>query len=635
MAWRSVAALAAVVAAVAPLRADDMAEPYRVQVVMQFGAHRLLTPQFRDRLRQELADELKAALGKRDTVTVEELKVEENTPAMWKRVAAEGLGVLDSIPDLSDHKTHFVQIDYADGQYEIAARQHDGSTGLASPLIRREETPDRMVVGRLAAKLIGHDFGVVGVVLDVQGDVARVQLKGGKTGTPLERWVKPKDVFAVAQVKSAAGNRGSANASGRGRLETDTILQVTDKPGADGVVKCRVFTGRKAVPDLNGSRCLELGTTTTVLRLRVVDESGATMTNVQVLAGDGFGDDSSGQQSTELRDGVYVSKASFENAACVRVQAGGVLLARLPLPLLDGQVITQSVRKSTGPTSELTELLQGWRDVVDSINETNQVHNGNMKQLVTLIQERKNRPALDKAKASLEMIKADEQKLTRLVADLITLTSKQPPSIQKQLQPVREQSEQRLEEMRAGERKVEERIGELKNAIEEASSGAAGNKGSQLKFLGTQAKIQMDQGEFEKALGYYDQILKLDPAGQVPVKEAADRLRSDLAKRDREANRFATDVWPKLRTAQEVNAKLDEAKKWVKVCQTKGDKLTLMKLQNVARTSIGAALNDQKKGLKTAENEDDRQTEKQILAVAQELITLDGDITKALAAIGG
>src|SRR5207245_207055 len=99
--------------------------------------------------------------------------------------------------------THFVFVNFVAGQYEIQARQHDGLTGQASPVIRRARTSDREFVARTAALLIGQDFGVVGTVtqkLQAQPETVRVVLKGSSLGTPSEGWVKKGDVFNLVQI---------------------------------------------------------------------------------------------------------------------------------------------------------------------------------------------------------------------------------------------------------------------------------------------------------------------------------------------------------------------------------------------------------------------------------------------------
>ena len=71
MSARSFLSLAVVLAGGAGLRAaDDVEQPYHLRIVVQVGAHRLLTRDFRDALQRELRDEFRDALGKLDKVEV-------------------------------------------------------------------------------------------------------------------------------------------------------------------------------------------------------------------------------------------------------------------------------------------------------------------------------------------------------------------------------------------------------------------------------------------------------------------------------------------------------------------------------------------------------------------------------------
>src|SRR5205085_11722736 len=99
----------------------------------------------------------------------------------------------------SDTKTHFLLIDFVDGRYEIQARQHDGFTGLASPVVRRSSTADRQLVARSAALLINVDIGLVGTLETgrMRGDnMVDIKLKGGSLGAPLAPWIPKNQVFA-------------------------------------------------------------------------------------------------------------------------------------------------------------------------------------------------------------------------------------------------------------------------------------------------------------------------------------------------------------------------------------------------------------------------------------------------------
>src|SRR5262249_27804127 len=146
-------------------------------------------------------DGLQAALG--DLALVE---VVRQHPKLAE-IAEKGLSVLESWKDISDVKTHFVLVDFIDGQYDLQARQFDGLTGQASPVIRRDRTPDRQFVARTAALLVGRDFGLVGTaVADKTGsDTVKVTIKGAGLGVPLDRWIRPGEVFALVQIAQAGG----------------------------------------------------------------------------------------------------------------------------------------------------------------------------------------------------------------------------------------------------------------------------------------------------------------------------------------------------------------------------------------------------------------------------------------------
>ena len=66
---------------------------------------------------------------------------------------------LDTHSSLHPAKRHFVDVAYAGGQYVVQARQLDGSTGLASPVLRQDRTADRAFVARLVTRCIDQDFG--------------------------------------------------------------------------------------------------------------------------------------------------------------------------------------------------------------------------------------------------------------------------------------------------------------------------------------------------------------------------------------------------------------------------------------------------------------------------------------------
>src|SRR5207244_3018745 len=180
-------------------------KPYRLQVVLRIAEHPILTDVFQKQVQRELQDSLQAALG--DLAKVE---VARNHPRL-DEVEAKGLQhALDSWNFINDTKIQFVFIDFVNGRYELQARQYDGTAGLASPVVRRASTPERLLVARNAGLLIDKDFGLVGTITQKDDKKVEVTFKGGALGSPLSRWVKKDDVFAVAQIVDQGGAGQSA-----------------------------------------------------------------------------------------------------------------------------------------------------------------------------------------------------------------------------------------------------------------------------------------------------------------------------------------------------------------------------------------------------------------------------------------
>src|SRR5207244_11432550 len=111
---------------------------------------------------------------------------------LLKEIETKGLqAALEGWKEVGPRKTHFVLIDFKNGEYEIQAGQHDGLTGLASPVARRARTPDRQFVAHTAALMIDRDFGLVGTLdANARGPEVHVILKAGGLGIPMEQWLK-------------------------------------------------------------------------------------------------------------------------------------------------------------------------------------------------------------------------------------------------------------------------------------------------------------------------------------------------------------------------------------------------------------------------------------------------------------
>src|SRR5262245_34351891 len=201
-------------------------KPYKLTVVLHVAHNRLLTDAFQERVERELREGLQAALG-----DLGDVKVVREHPKLAE-VLDKGLRSLDAWNERSGAKTHFVLIDFSGSDYEIEARQYDGLTGTATPLVRRDRTQDREFVGRAAALMVERDVGIVGTFpawpKGTKPQKVQLELKGGGLGAPMNRWVHKGDVFAVVQIPTG---------SGTGRVVPDAIVQVEAPPG-EGEATC-------------------------------------------------------------------------------------------------------------------------------------------------------------------------------------------------------------------------------------------------------------------------------------------------------------------------------------------------------------------------------------------------------------
>lgn len=255
---------------ISPLAAQnlDIAKPYELHLVLDISKHRLLTPVFKEQVKRELQDGLRTAFG--DMVRVTVLDKHEKLDDVRKR----GLGeTLDSWRELTEVKTQFVLIDFVEGQYEVQTRQHDGLTGLSSPVIRRERITDRLFVARLATFLIHRDFGLVGQITDHSDPKKlKVAIKGGTLGAPLSRWLKKGEVLKFAPI----------TASGSPKRVDDTYLQVEEVDDKGGCV-CR-FYNRFQKPFSQGVtfRCLHIHTLQAPLRVQLIQSDAEAKTRIPV-----------------------------------------------------------------------------------------------------------------------------------------------------------------------------------------------------------------------------------------------------------------------------------------------------------------------------------------------------------------
>jgi hypothetical protein len=589
----------------------ELKRPYQLEVVLDIAKHRLLTPLFADRVEQELRDSLQAILGDLARVTV------TRAHPLLKEIREKGLEkALDGYKKISDVKTHFVLIDFEEGEYRIQARQYDGMTGLPSPQVRRAQDVDPRLVVRKASSLVEQDFGLVGTVTSVDKRIVKLGIRAGDLGLPLERWVKVNEVFAVAAI-----NRG-----GTGFVSTRlqwALLQVTDPP-REGICTCRLYhrlrdeslTGQAVL----GYRCLKLGTLTNApLRLRFLDyKTHAPHPDLKVhVSGTDFGEGGK-RLSTESNGMVPGTSETYSHAVFVRVLSGGKTVAQIPVALVSPRTVDclVSIRPEDEEQGQRQVRRERWlRRIYDSLRASAE----RVTELNELGKEGKRDEALSRARAGLESMAND---LKSLKVEGERLKKEGGLSLT--------EGEHRLTELAKRHKELEAYVSRVAKILKEET-----DPGRQ-KMLGMieQARLLETQAEFQQALDLYKKVVDEHP------KETNVRKRHDDLKRawdlrsdnHRKAREYIYKTFPKLSDPAAIVAGIKEATTSFAACRLAGDALTPQKLLRAIDAHAGN-LKKRFATLKPEASEDDRKEAETIVAVAAKLKQLHEEVTAYLKAM--
>jgi hypothetical protein len=591
-------------------------KPYHLQVVLRIARNRLLTQVFRDQVEQQLQDSLRAALG-----DLAEVEIVHEHPLL-KTVEARGLqSALDSYSALSETKTHFVLIDFVNGRYEIQARQHDGFTGLVSPVVRRSSTADRQLVARSAALLINVDFGLAGTleINRITGNNVEIKLKGGSLGAPLTPWVHKDQVFAVAQI----GQGGQ-----RSRRMPWTLLQVQEVPHGP-VCLCRLlYRMDKPLPPgpgVLGYRCLKLGTTQAPLRLRVVKEDRlkTPFTGVQVLIHDRGFDAAVLEPTSTKPDGLVISERSYDDVAFVELFYERQPLARVPVEIIEDLTVTCPVRigDAGGARAQLYDRRDLWmrrlsdsRDIAETIVKELNAMKGEASESV-----------LARALKGLNALQTDMKDLTTereglRAAGARNLPRATPLDLTK--------GEELLQELEARRTELDRYIGDLQNIITKEKDPNRQRWGEML----AQAAHLEREAEFDAAIKLYEQVLK-QGGDSSQVCERLNKLKQEWSPPKNEAHararKFIFESWPRLETAVQIQAHLDEARKAFAICKENKDSSSPRKLLKTYEVHT-ARLVKEVDALRPEDREDDRRTAETVLKLQPELEKFNHEVKQYL-----
>ncbi len=543
----------------------EAAVPYRLRVVIRFDTSPVFPPGFRTQVADAVKAALQTPLGEVGRVEVLDLDAvpEDRREPLWREFVKDGWPALESpkFRELTGVKTHFLKVGFTGDGYRLEARQHDGSTGLASPVVRVKETRVPELVARTAGLMLARDFGPVGTVekLDREPDSVRVHFRGGAL-PGFDRFVKPGDVFAVSlvteQTKPAPKDEklriGAKTPEpvkvAVGRPHQIVLLRAAG-PLADGACKCQVLTGyRNAFPtgrNVLGARCLKLATVEATVELRVVDQQGKPQPGgglLQVRATDiGFAAQLDAQDGLELRGAVYRSPRPLRDVACVVISLGSGRAVPFAVPVLgDGPV---TIRFDAKPEDAARAALErACEDLRGRVAEARSAQLELLKALTRLIILGKNQEALARATAWLASQAAADKELT---AELDRL-KKDPGAKAEVPASLLESAGRQLAAIRAGRPDIEAKAQELQNAVAKAADPVRFEREFRAKELESQIKALIGRGEVPEALELYDELFKVT---QNPdAKAQKEKLTKEWEPKDdahRQARAYVTDEWRK------------------------------------------------------------------------------------------
>lgn len=644
--WRHILLVAGIVLGLGPAGSaaaldPDAKQPYHLRVVLVMPDHPLLTPAFHHQLAHEIRASLQAALGEMGLVEVfdgHELSAPPasaegdrrrdslaRTLALLRAVEARGLErALDDWHEISTVKTHFILVNYQDDAYQIQARQFDGSTGLASPLVRRVKTADREFVARAALLLIDRDFGLVGTIdSGSPGPTVPVTFRGGELGVSLQPWVKKGDVFAVSRIEQAGGGQQ------RGTRIDWTLLQVQDEP-REGKCSCRLWNRYKdplaGGPAVAGFRCMKLGATTAPLRLRLIDETtGAPLASLRVNVSTNDFEARGAEEGSTGADGIWQTHKDYPQLALVQVSSGGTQRARIPVAILGESVVV--CRLPTNPSMEARGQLDLMRSrIIEQIGDS-QAKVGELTQEVN---------ELNKKNAHEDALQRVDFGQRALQRDLDAYAV-QMGQLQQAAQSLGGQSgfgldevEHQLKELRASNEQLKTYRAELREIVQKEKDP----KWVQWREMLSRAKLLRDQAEFDQAIRLYQQVLEAG-GDRAELRPYATQLQSLIAawtpKNEEHgvAQRFFVETWPRLDTPEKLKDKLPQAEQMLQILRTNQDRLTPLVL---LKANIAHALKLRKRldELLTALNQDNQNELKLVREVSQGLEHLTKEATASV-----
>lgn len=594
--------------------------PYKLQVVLHFARSSQLTPTFQDQTKRQIRDNLQAALGDMATVEV----VQNPSDPMFQDVLARGLdralvdgGKLGNDPK----KTHFVFISFDKGHYEIQARQLDGYTGLASPIVRQIRIPweKQAQVARTASRMVASDFGLVGTLSDPKGENVTVVIKAGLLAPSLERWIQKGDIFRVAEIISLGGSARRADA------RPFELLKVSEV-GKDGTCVCQILSSyAKPLERSNGNqgfRCLRLHPAQDHVRLRLVDsKEGKPIPRSSVIVGkQGFGD--TNEQLSTDDQGFVESEQPYQNVAYVKIPIPHSVQARnylIPVDIVgDRTVVCRIAQGADDPAqADLARRFNRWRSRLGDYRAA-------LSTSIDRINASSQKPPDQILKEAEQVRKEAGDELQEIERELLAIKDAQKAGTTAPL-PIKD-GDQQLAHMRERFKSFEKRVHDIEEIIKKENDPQT----LRLKQLVVEARNLEDVAEYDKALKIYETVLAGRPDDKALATYVAHRKAEWEPKSDahRKARQVIYEEWPKCANARDMKAKIASVKQALATCREAKDYLSPRKLRITIQEHV-EALGKETNGLKV-DSEDDQATAQIIKPLLDELPDLANQVDEYL-----
>ncbi len=588
----------------APLDPEPNA-PYRWQVGIRCSTHPVLSATVRQQLARELRATLQATIDTAGEVEVIDFTnaADEKNPVL-KAFVERGWAALDPDParELTNVKTHVLTVDYKDGEFQLAARQLDGFTGIASPVLRKQSARTTDTLGRIAALLVEPDFGPVGTVIPIAGESehVRVTFRGSALASPAN-WVKKGDVLVTSAIREIAKPIDPKNPLPRdfkGQLPTFrtgvpfsfTLLKVVEKPDDSGAAKCIVLTRFKdpwardmlarSASRRIGLRAMKLATIEAKVKLRLVGQDGTPHVKGSLIQVTGTDLDFSAQPGPDdvlkYEAGTYRSGRVFNNVACIQVGLEAGRIELFPVPVLgdDPVLLRFDVKQEDEERAAFASECNGYRaKVADLVLSQRSL----FEKVNAFLDGSKNRDALSAATSG----QAGVTEAHRILVDELKQLRERPRATEENIKKILDAGEKQLAAVEKGIGELNKTMGLLTDVAKSSDDPSKLEAEFRAKELAERIKDFRSRGDIPEALEALDKLINLVPGDQ-KIKDEREKLQAEWAPKDDEHRkaRDAMKKWATSKTFDDFKENAFPTKRAVEILVRKGDKLGLRKLLN-------------------------------------------------------